>query len=376
LLVACLLAGCTKQQDFIAPPPPEVQVARPLRQSVTYYVEETGTTEAVQQVDVRARVRGFIDQVKFEPFTDVAAGDVLFVIEPRQYEAAVDGSKANVDASQVAVDRAKIEYERQQQLFQQNATPERNLVAAKAEYDGALAALEAAKAELNRAELDLEYTQVRTPIAGRVGRALVKQGNLVDGAEATQLTTVVNYDQIYANFFISERQLLLLGQDPKREGLRRSPTLEDKQAIKMELARETDEGFPYEGHFDSAELAVDQSTGTYRIRGVFANPNKDILPGLFVRVRVPMGVLEDALLVPEYAFSSDQSGQFLLVVNSQDVVERRSVSTGAPQTIGTTPFLVVDSGLRDDDRVVVNGLQRARPGAPVAPQLVNLQPAE
>ncbi len=369
-------AGCGRKNEYQAPPPPPVQVAVPLRQSVSDYLEETGTTEAVAQVDVRARVRGFIDEVKFEPFTDVTEGQVLYVIEPRQYEAAVAAAEAAVAASHVKVDRAKIEFDRQTKMFEQNATPERNLVAAKADYDAAEAELLATEAKLDRDRLDLEYTQVKAPIAGRVAKTLIKKGNLVDGNEATQLTTIVNYDQIYANFFISEMQLLRLASEPGREGLRGSPTLEDKQSIKMFLGREVDEGFPFEGHFDSADLAVDQSTGTYQIRGIFANPDKTILPGLFVRIKIPGKEIENALLVPEYCLSSDQAGRFLLIVNGENVVERRDVVVGMKQRIGTTRFVVIEQGLQPDDRIVVNGLQRARPEAKVDPKPVDMLPTE
>ena len=327
-LAPLLMAGCTQSNQFQPPPAPETTVALPVQQTVTNYLEETGTTEAVEMVKIRARVKGFLEQVNFQPGTIVEKDQLLYLIEPRQYAAEVDAAKAQRAARQVERNRADIEFNRQKELFADNATSERNVVLAEAEFNAAIAAVDAAEAMLKQAQLNLEYTEVRAPFRGRVGKTLVKQGNLVGDSEATHLTTVMKYDPIYANFNISERTFLRM-TDESTPQERANPRSQDDIDLPLYLARANDEGFPFEGHFDYAALEVDQSTGTFMIRGMFANPDLEIVPGLFVRVRIPIGVQEDALLVPERALGGDQSGRYLLIVNSENKVERRDVTVGA-----------------------------------------------
>lgn len=361
LLIA---TGCVPTNEFKPPPPPEVTVAKPLQKTVTNYLEETGTTEAVARVEVRARVRGFLEKVNFEPGAEVQEGDVLYVIQQREFKAKVAARRAEVAAEKVELTRAGIELDRQKRLFAENASSEVNVVKAQSEHDLALTAIDASQAALDQAELDLEYTEVKAPISGRVGKTLVKKGNLIGDNEATHLTTIISYDPIYANFNLSEMALLTLKEESPED---RNMDIR-KEDVKLDMRRGIDKGFPFQGHFDYADLAVDQSTGTYMIRGIFPNPNRDIVPGLFVRVRIPIGVQENALLVPEEALGSDQGGRFALIVNSQDEVERRTVKAGSKHG----RLIVIDEGLRADDRVVINGIQRARPGLVVAPEMTTL----
>ena len=369
LIVGCLglgpflAAGCTQPNQFKPPPPPEITVALPVQQTVTNYLEETGTTEAVEMVQIRARVKGFLEEVNFEPGTIVEEGELLYLIEPQQYAAEVDAAEAELAARNVERKRADIEFERQKNLFADNATSERNVVLAEAEFNAAVAAVDAAEANLAQAKLDLEYTEVRAPFKGRVGKTLVKQGNLVGEGEATHLTTVMKYDPIYANLNISERTFLGVSDESTRQE-REEMREKDKVDLPLYLARANDTGFPYEGEFDYAALEVDQSTGTFMIRGIFPNPDLAIVPGLFVRIRIPIGTQEDALLVPERALGGDQTGRYLLVVNSENKVERRDVTAGAKHG----ELVVIEEGLKPDERVVVDGVQRARPGAVVRPQ--------
>ena len=360
--------GCGQANQYEPPPPPSVTVAKPLVKTVTNYIEETGTTEAVEYVEVRARVRGFLEQINFEPGADVMAGDVLYVIEQAEYQAKVAAARADLDAKGVALTKAEIEYGRQQKLFVDAATAETNVVAAQADRDGAIAMQAASQAALDQAKLNLEYTEVRTPIDGRVGKTLVKVGNLVGDSGATHLTTVISYDPIYANFNINERVFLSLivrrSRDERIEA--------DQNEIPFFLARAGDDGFPFEGHFNYADLAVDQSTGTYAIRGIFPNPDQKIVPGLFVRVRIPIGIQEDALLIPELALGADQAGRYALVVSSQNIVERRNVTVG----IKDGDMVVIDEGLGPDDWVVIQGVQRARAGAEVKPNQTLLAAGE
>jgi len=362
-LLVLTMVGCSSPNEYQPPPPPEVNVAKPLVRDVTIYMEETGTTEAVERVEINARVEGIIEEVLFQPNDKVEKDQVLFRLEPERYVAARDMAQAELDAKIVEREKAKIEYDRQEELFKKKATPETNLVAARAEWDGSKAAVLAAEARLADAQIDLDYTQVTSPIAGRVGKALVKQGNLVSGQPSTHLTTVISYDEIYANFSISERAYLgfVDQEEPKHRH-------ENAKDVPVYLARATDTSYPFKGNFNFADLAVDQSTGTFAVRAIFPNPDLKIVPGLFVRIRVPVEKKQDALLVPESATGFDQAGSYLLAVNSENAVERRDITLG--NKFG--PMVVVTSGITAEDSIVVDGVQRSRPGAVVSPQLQTL----
>ncbi|MBI1247029.1 efflux RND transporter periplasmic adaptor subunit [bacterium] len=359
IVLGCLLAGCFEGNQYQAPPPVEVDVAEPLVRDVTIYLEETGTTEAVEKVEIQSRVDGVLEQVLFEPNDEVELNQVLFVIEQRRYKALRDSAAAELEARKVEMQKAEIEYARQKELFEKKATPETNLVAAKAELDGSKAAVLGAEASLDEAELNLEYTEVRSPIKGRIGKSFVKKGNLVTGTPGTHLATVISYDNIYANFSISEREYLTQKDQAKQQ---------EKEAVPLYLARATDSSFPFKGTLNFTDLAVDESTGTFAVRGIFPNPGLEIVPGLFVRIRAPIDVSKDALLVPDEATGFDQAGHYLLVVNGQNKVERRNIELG--NKFG--PFVVVLKGLKAGERVIVEGVQRSRPEAIVAPKEIKL----
>jgi len=364
--------GCAKPNVYQEPPPPKVKVASPLIQAVTNYIEETATTEAVAKVEVRARVQGFLDSVNFEPGTEVGRGELLYAIEPQMYQARVASAEADVLAQQARLKKAQLEKERQERIRAQDpgATSEATVVAAQAEFDGADAAVKQAQALAKQAQIDLQYTQIVAPIEGRVGKTLVREGNLVgSGGEATLLTTIIDYDPIWANFNISERLLLEL-RDAMADD--ESGAVDNNKKIPIFLRRENDKGFPFEGHFDYADLAVDQSTGTFMIRGIFPNSERRILPGLFVTVRIPVSIQEQAILIPERAVTADQAGRFVLVVNTENEVERRTVTTG----IKVGELVVITEGLTAADTVITDGLQRARPGAKVTPERIELKSAK
>ncbi len=367
-LMATGLLGCAPPNAYQPPPPPKVTVALPVRQTVTNFLEETGTTEPVGMVSIRARVVGFLEQIKFEAGAEVQAGDTLYVIQDREFRAKVNAAKADVEAQEAALNLAEIEYARQQKMVSEQATPQSRVDQARAARDAAVASLDAAKAALDRAELDLDYTQVKTPISGRVGKTLVKLGNLVGEGDATHLTTVVNYDPIYVNFSISERSLLQIARRDDRDPEARRVLTE----IKAFMRRVVDSGFPFVGHLDYADLGVDQNTGTFMIRAVFPNPDKEILPGLFVRVRVPLGEVENAIFVPERSVAADQTGRYVMVVGKDNVVERRDVELGSE----FDHMVVITQGLNGDERVVIDGIQRSRPGAVVTPSETTLPPVE
>jgi len=369
-----LLSACGESNQYVAPPPPAVTVAEPLQEPVTNYLEFTGNTAAVEAVEVRARVGGFLESMHFEPGTQVEQGDLLFVIDPRPFQAQLDSAKADLASAKAQLAKAESDAIRLEEAGKKGAVTERDVVAAQADRDAAAAAVAAAEAAVTQAELNLGYTQVTAPITGRVSRNLVDVGNLVGESEPTLLTTVTKYQPIYAYFNLNERDLLRV-MDKYREEARKQGIDPEKDPgssaeIPLQLALANESGFPHEGVLDFAESAVDADTGTLQLRGVFPNTGDlpEILPGLFVRVRMPIETQDNALLVTERALGADQGGTYLLVINSENVVEKRTVRTG--QTIDG--LVVIEEGLRSDDRVVVNGIQRARAGAEVDPQSTDM----
>jgi len=377
VIVAACGSGCTEPNQYQPPPPPEVVVAKPLIQPVTEYHEETGVTAAIEQAEVRARVRGVLQKVLFKEGAFVQKGEVLYVIEPDEYEAAVQAAEAELAVARVALERSEIEYTRQKKLFAENATAEVNVVKAKAERDAAKAELTAARAALELAKINLERTTVKAPISGRVGRTLVTVGNLVGDKEATLLTTIIRYDPLYVLFQINERALLaMLDSNPNWADLAgknaNAAATPEKERPKLYVQRATDTDYPFEGYIDYVDLKVDETTGTCLIRGVLPNPKGQLLPGLFVRVRVPVEVRERAVLVPEEATAIDQAGRFVLVVNEDEEVERRNVVLGAKQGW----LIVVKEGLKGGERVIVKGLQRVRPGVKVTAKEAKLEELE
>lgn len=360
LAAAALLAGCEPRNEFAPPPPPSVTVARPLERPVTEQVEFTGTTESRAKVDIRARVNGYLQSLHFEDGADVKKGDLLFVIEKDPYEIGLERARADLAKAEAALELAKAEVARTSLLLQRNASSRQEYDVDIAERNTAVAEVAAAQAAIRDAELQLGYTEVRSPIDGRIGRRLVDVGNLVQ-AESTLLATIESYDPIYVYFTVSESQLLYFTRLRQQNKL---PPL-GSEPIELEVALGDEDGFPHKGLFDFAEVGVDPQTGTTLRRGVFPNPGAAIVPGLYARVRAAIGKPVPRLLVPERALGADQQGRYLLVVNTQDEVEYRSVRTGARLEDG---LRVIEEGLKGDERVVVNGLLRARPGAKVAPK--------
>lgn len=364
-----LLAGCGQENAYVEPPPPQVTVAKPLQQTVIDYLEFTGTTAAVERVEVRARVKGFLESMHFEPGTQVDKGDLLFVIDPKPFQAKLDAAEAELASAEAGLAKAESDFLRLSEAGKRGAVTERDVVAAAADRDVATAAVAAAEAALTDAKLELGYTQVTAPISGRVSRNQVDVGNLVGDGEATLLTTVTQNDPIYAYFNLNERDLLRVLQ-LYRENVEVGTIDLDTEPpgtnipLYLELANE--QGFPHRGELNFAESGVDPDTGTLQLRGVFPNPADPpvILPGLFTRIRLPLEQQQDALLVSERALGFDQGGSYLLTVNDQNVVEQKSIVLD--QLIDG--LRVVSTGLEPDDWVVINGVQRARPGAKVNPQ--------
>lgn len=391
LWLGFMLVGCgsgVPDNTYQEPPPPSVTVTRPVQQEMTLYVEENGVTEAVQRADVRARVNGFLEEIHFEPADFVTKGDVLCIIDPREYEAAVRSAKAAVESTiaavqvanaqigvaEVEVTRADLDFKRYTDLFEKGAATKQERDESKAALDAAIAnqkATEAAKnaaeaekakaeANLSQAELDLSYTQVTAPISGRITKSATKTGNLVQ--DGTVLASIVDTSKVYANFSVSEREAMRLRESQQAEhGPRKNGEVRYRNYPTF-LKREIDPDFRFEGTLNYAdEEGIDPATGTLGIRSTFDNSNGEIIPGLFVRVRVPVGKVENAILIPERAVTRDQQGSFVLVVNEQEQVERKSIVTGQ-QMDG---MVHVETGLDGTERVILEGSQRARPGTKV-----------
>ncbi len=364
-LVGALLGlACGPGNQYAAPPPPAVTVARPEVRDVVRYSEYTGRTQAVEEVELRARVGGYLASIEFAPGDTVEQGELLFVIDPRPFQIALEAAEAERASARAELARAQSQLEREEQALETRAISELEVIQSRATRDKAAASLRNAESAVADAELDLDFAYVKAPIAGRVSRNLVTVGNLI--AEETVLAQMVRYDPMHVYFNVSERDVLAF-QDRSVERRRTSGEDFESGTSTFEMGLADEKGYPHQGYIDYAAPQVDPDTGTLELRGVLPNagPFDDIvLPGLFVRVRVPVADVEGALLVEERAVGSDQSGRFVLVVNEQNVVEQRGVELG-PLIDGR---YVIDSGLRREDRVVVTGIQRARPGSTVAPE--------
>jgi RND family efflux transporter MFP subunit len=362
ILLSGILSGCSEKNEYVEPPAPEVTVSKPLVKNVTEYLEFTGTAKAIEEIDIRARVEGFLESVHFEDGAYVKKGQLLFIIDPKEYKAAVENARGRLGRHQAQLERAEREYQRNLSLFKQSAASEANVVKWKSEMEESRAAVISAVAALEKARLDLDYCTIRAPIDGRISRKLVDVGNLVGAGEKTLLTTIREGSPIYAYFSINERDLLRVMKKARQEGIPADNP--DKIVLELGLANET--GFPHKGHLDYADSTVDPKTGTMELRGVFPNPGPPyfILPGLFVRLRLPVAERENALLVTERALGLDQGGRYLLVIDNENKVEQRYVEIGALED----GMRVIEDGLKPDDRVVVKGIQRAIPGVKVTPQ--------
>ncbi len=326
---------------------------------MTQYLEFTGTTAALEFVEIRARVEGWLESFNFTPGSQVKKGDLLFVIDPRPFQAQVDQSEAALKGKQADLQLKQANLKRSQQLLASASISQLQYDIHFAEEAVAAAQVGIAKADLEKAKLDLAYAKLDAPTSGRVSRNYVDIGNLVGAKDKTLLTEIVNDSSVYLYFDVSERDLLML--------MRKWPRIEsatpdrEKPAAFLQLADET--SFPHEGKVDFVESRIDPSTGTLRVRAIFSNDKGLLVPGLFGRVRVPIEQKE-AVLVPELAVGISQAGRYVLIVNKDQVVEQRLVKTG--QLEGT--LRVVEEGLGMDEWVVVNAIQRARPGAKVSPK--------
>ncbi|MEE8193633.1 MAG: efflux RND transporter periplasmic adaptor subunit [Gemmatimonadales bacterium] len=360
LALGLTLFGCGGDEPVFQPP--EVTVTTPEQRAVLDFFDFTGSTRAIAYAEIRARVSGVLEEMRFVPGGIVEANEILVVIERDQYQAAYQEALGNLRAAQAESARAEADLKRVEQAIRTEAVSESDLDRAVANRDQANAGVISARGRRNNAKLNLDYTLVRAPHRGQVGRNLWDIGNLVGAGEPTLLTTVNTIDSIYVYFDVAEALVLRLNQ-VRRETIAAGGDVNRVGRTAISLANET--GFPHEGVIDFVDNAVDPATGTIELRAVFANPDLSLFPGLFVRVRVYASRETDALLVDERAIGTDLAGKYVFVLDEENVVEQRFVTLGPLQDDG---MIVVEDGLDGSESYIVNGLLRARPGFPVTPQ--------
>jgi multidrug efflux system membrane fusion protein len=350
------LSGCAPQKPPEAPVP-KVTVTQPQMAVVTNWDEYPGHLEAVDMVEIRPRVTGYIDSIHFQDGAEVKKGDLLFVIDPRPYQSDLKRAEAQRQQAETRLELAQNDLKRAEGLRGTKAISEEEYDSRSKAVREAEAGLAGAKASETTARLNLEYAQVKAPIDGKIGRRMLTTGNFVqlqgNGGAATVLATIVSQQPIYCYFDAQEEAYLQYSKNGNSTG-----------PIACELQLVSEEGFPHKGHVDFVDNQVNPKTGTIRLRGVFANEDRVLVAGLFANVRVPAGLPVESLLVPEVAIGSDQGRKFVYLVNQDNIVETRSVKTGRQH--GALRSIL--EGLAAQDRVVVNGLMMIRPGAKVEVQ--------
>jgi len=361
LLALATLSACDNRNAYVPPPPPKVTVAVPDQRNVTLHLEATGNSAAINSANLVARVSGFVRTINYKDGDAVKTGTVLFTIEPETYKLKLDQAKAAEESARATVTQTEADYERQATLVKTSAV-------SKSAVDSSLAARDTARANLTQAEINTRladmnygYSSVTAPFDGIVTARTVSVGEYVGGTSTpTVLATIVQIVPIYVNFSVSEQDVIRIRDYMRQHGL----TPQDLKKVPVEIGLQTESGYPHKGTLDYAAPQIDTSTGTLAARGILENADRTLLPGNFVRVRVPIGgTLDNALLVPETALGTDQSGRYLLVVGKDDVVEQRKVEVGPAE--GTER--VIAKGLAAGDRVIVEGLLRAVPGQKVDP---------
>jgi RND family efflux transporter MFP subunit len=399
------LVGCSGPNEAAPGGPPPVTVSIPLERDVTDYQDFTGRTDAIDSVQVRARVTGYLDKINFQEGAEVKQGEVLYEIDPRPYVAQLDQDKADLVNKKATVAQKEAVYQRTATLVRNRAATPEDYDVQKGDYDIARAAVGQAEAKVRASQLNVDWTRVTAPISGRLSRTLITRGNLV-AADNTVLTTIVSMDPMYGYFDVDEHTMLRVKQ-LIREGKFRSartrwqdgaliaastaglmasawgeaPLLAaaslypGKQylliPVFLRVANETD--FTHQGSLDFVNNRIDPSTGTLQVRGLFPNPKPPVgdrllAPSMFVRIRVPIGVSHKALLVSERALGADQGLKFVYVVNARNEVVRREVKVGQQQD----GLREITDGLKANERVIVSGLQRVQPGAVVEAKLVDM----
>jgi membrane fusion protein, multidrug efflux system len=359
-VAVCLLsAGCKPSTQAPAPPPPPVTVATPIQKQIVEWDEYTGRTNAVERVQIRPRVSGYIDQICFKDGQLVNPGDLLFVIDQRPYQHVLDQAKADLQSAEAKRQLREANLARAERLFQTNVTAKEEYDTSVAEKNTAVAQYAQAQAALASSQLNLDFTQVKAPIHGRISRQLVTRGNLVQ-ADSTELTTLVSVDPIYSYFNVDQRTVQKVFNQIKHGDLKDPRAA----AVPVYLQLENETGFPHEGVVDFVDNTYNASTGTLEVRGRFQNEDGSLVPDAFVRIRIAGTPRYEAVMISDRAVGTDQGQKFVLLVDDQSVVQVRPVELG-PVVDG---LRVVRKGLGLGDKVIINGLVNARPGSKVTVQ--------
>jgi len=359
VVATAALTSCSRPQPP-APPTPRVTVGCPQVATVTNWDEYPGHLETVEMVELQPRVSGYIESIHFQDGAEVKAGDLLFVIDPKPYQADLERAQAERQRAETRSELARNDLKRAESLRGTRAISDEELDSRGKAAREAEAALASARAAESVALLNLDYTRIKAPISGQIGRRLLTVGNLVQGGggmPATVLATLLTVDPIYCYFDANERAFLRY----RSTGQAGNGLGQKDSSLPCELGLDSEDGYPHQGRVDFFDNHVDKHTGTIRMRGVFANPDRALVPGLFARVRVPAGPPVQALLIPDVAVSSDQGRKFVYVVNPQSVVEARPIK--ADRRHGT--MWSVLGGLTKEDRIVINGLLMLQPGVKV-----------
>jgi len=372
LALACFIASCgERQQQGGAPPPPTVTVAKPIKRTVFDFDEYVGRFTAINSVEVRARVSGYLDKLHFKDGQLVKQGDLLFTIDKRPFQNTLDQARANLVQAQSNVAYTEADYTRGQALVRDKTITDQTFEQRAQAFRNAKASVTANEAAVRQAELDLEFTELRAPVNGRIGDRRVSPGNLVTGGTSgntTMLATIVSIDPIYFEFTFDEASYLRYERLAKKGEDIASRNASVQVALK--LIDESD--FDHEGRMDFVDNVIERATGTIRGRAVFANPSEVFTPGMFARVRVPGSPPYEGLLVPDIAVGTEQARRYVVVVDDQDTARIKYVTLGQ---LTSDNLRVIKEGLGPDDRVVVNGLMQARPGTKVHAEEQSTKPA-
>jgi RND family efflux transporter MFP subunit len=369
LIVALLMqmSACSRETDDAQRPPPKVTVATPLVNNVTDWDEHSGRLAAVETVEVRARVSGYLQSVNFNEGAILEKGDLLYVIDPRPYQASLDAAAAEVAMAEATLQLAKNDLRRVQRLIKSRMVAEEEVDARTQEKRRAAASLELARAAERAAKLNLEFTQIYSPIKGRIGKTQVTPGNLINGGEssATLLTTIVSLDPIH--FYISADEqdymkYLRLAQSGDRPSSRNV-----RNPVRLRLADETD--FLHEGYMDFVDNQIDVTTGTQMGRAVFKNPDLFLVPGMFAEIQLIGTGPYEAVQIPDSAIASDQSQRFVFVIDENNLAQRKMVTPGRIEN----GLRIIHKGLSKEDRVIIKGIQRVRAGQLVVPQAGSIE---
>lgn len=360
ILASLSLVGCKDRQRYVAPPPPQVTVVPAVRQKITRTLETNGSVAAVNSVDLVARVSGFLQAIGYKDGAEVHKGDVLFTIEPLPYQLKLQQAQAQEAQQRALLQQAEAEYQRQSTLGRSETASRSAVDQALATRDADRALVQQMQAAAQQAAVTYTYTRVLAPFDGIVTAHLVSIGELVGDSGATKLATEVQLEPVYVNFNIAERDVLLIRAELARHG----QTIRDVGIVPVEVGLQTESGTPHTGTLDYVAPGIDPATGTLAVRAIFANKDRALLPGFFVRVRVPVQRDVEATLVPAIAVAANQGGRYVLVVGSGDTVEERHVVAGSLQG----SLRVIESGLQPGEQVIVDGMQRAVPGQKVVPR--------